>query len=152
MSASEVHPTLSVVVPAYNEELCLPLFYEKVAAQLEEMQISWEILFVNDGSRDRTLEVAKELHARDARVKVVHFSRNFGNQVAISAGLDASDGDAVVVMDADLQQPPELRFILQLPSVFRVKRNNKMHAAVQSLQHPLSFVRTSDLITDHKFR
>ena len=117
MSAPEVHPTLSVVVPAYNEELCLPLFYEKVAAQLEEMQISWEILFINDGSRDRTLEVAKELHARDARVKVVHFSRNFGNQVAISAGLDAADGDAVVVMDADLQQPPEL-----LPAMVRLWR------------------------------
>ncbi|MDO4582729.1 MAG: glycosyltransferase family 2 protein [Planctomycetia bacterium] len=108
-------PVLSIVVPAYNEEESLELFYEKVSAELEKTSLSWEILFVNDGSRDRTLEVGKELNRRDGRVKVIHFSRNFGNQVAISAGLDACAGEAVVVMDADLQQPAEL-----LPEMIRL--------------------------------
>ena len=132
-------PTLSVVVPAFNEELCLPLFYEKVSAQLEAMEITWEILFVNDGSRDNTLEVAKALHAQDSRVKVVHFSRNFGNQVAISAGLDAATGEAVVVMDADLQQPPEL-----LPVMVRLWREEGfqiVHAVRTSYNQKTSFVK-----------
>ncbi|MDO4551219.1 MAG: glycosyltransferase family 2 protein [Planctomycetia bacterium] len=103
-----MEPEISIITPAFNEEESLPLFYEKVSRQLNEIGINWEIIIVDDGSRDQTAAVAKKLHQRDSRVKVIVFSRNFGTQVSISAGLDASAGRAVVVMDADLQHPPEL--------------------------------------------
>ncbi|MCL2304622.1 MAG: glycosyltransferase family 2 protein [Planctomycetaceae bacterium] len=99
---------ISVVVPAYNEEDGLDAFYRALSAQLEQIGETWEIVFVNDGSRDQTFEVLKRLHENDPRVKVLSFSRNFGNQIAISAGLKHAQGDAIVIMDADLQHPPEL--------------------------------------------
>ena len=99
---------ISVVVPAYNEEEGLDTFYKALAAQLEQIGETWEIVFVNDGSRDNTFEVLKRLHENDARVKVLSFSRNFGNQIAISAGLKYVQGNAIIIMDADLQHPPEL--------------------------------------------
>ncbi|MDO4574456.1 MAG: glycosyltransferase family 2 protein [Planctomycetia bacterium] len=115
-------PELSIVVPSFNEESSLPLFYDQVSRQLESMGRTWEIVLVDDGSRDRTADVGKELCKRDSRVKLVCFSRNFGNQVAISAGLDAASGAAVVVMDADLQQPPEM-----LPEMVRLWREEGFH-------------------------
>jgi len=99
---------ISVVVPAYNEEGGLDAFYQALAAQLDQIGETWEIVFVNDGSRDHTLEVLKRLHENDSRVKILSFSRNFGNQIAISAGLKYAQGNAIVIMDADLQHPPEL--------------------------------------------
>lgn len=100
--------TLSVVVPAFNEELTLEPFYAALVPHLESLGCSWEIVFVNDGSRDATAEILRSLNARDSRVKVIHFSRNFGNQIALTAGLAHAGGDAVVTMDADLQHPPEI--------------------------------------------
>lgn len=99
---------LSIVTPAYNEEANIENFCEKVSAVLESMNITWEIVFVNDGSEDRSAEIMRQMHERDPRIKSVIFARNFGNQIAISAGLRASQGKAVIVMDADLQQPPEM--------------------------------------------
>lgn len=102
-------PILSLVVPCYNEEEAAPLFYQAVqpvAAQLEPLQL--EILFVDDGSKDGTLEVLKRLHAQDKRVRYLSFSRNFGKEAAMFAGLQASKGDYVAIMDADLQDPPSL--------------------------------------------
>ncbi len=102
-------PILSLVVPCYNEEEAAPLFYQAVqpvAAQLEPLQL--EILFVDDGSKDGTLEVLKRLHAQDKRVRYLSFSRNFGKEAAMFAGLQASRGDYVAIMDADLQDPPSL--------------------------------------------
>ncbi|MGL6226442.1 MAG: glycosyltransferase family 2 protein [Thermoguttaceae bacterium] len=99
---------ISIVVPSFNEELSLTAFYEAVSAQLNEMGCTWEMVFVNDGSKDQTGAVLQSLHERDQRVKVVQFARNFGNQIAISAGLEHSSGEAVIIMDADLQQPPEM--------------------------------------------
>lgn len=99
---------LSIVSPAYNEEANIENFCEKVSAVLESMNISWEIVFVNDGSQDRSAEIMRQMHERDPRIKAVVLARNFGNQIAISAGLRASQGKAVIVMDADLQQPPEM--------------------------------------------
>lgn len=99
---------LSIVSPAYNEEANIEKFCEKVSAVLESMNISWEIVFVNDGSEDRSSEIMRQMHERDPRIKAVILARNFGNQIAISAGLRASQGKAVIVMDADLQQPPEM--------------------------------------------
>ena len=102
------HPTISVVAPVFNEEAILPEFYRRTSAALDALGEPWELVLVNDGSRDRTPQIMRELHAADQRVKVVDFARNFGHQVAITAGADYATGDAVVVMDADLQDPPEV--------------------------------------------
>jgi glycosyltransferase involved in cell wall biosynthesis len=99
---------LSIVVPMYGEEENVDAFHERVSTVLEKLGEPYEIVCVNDGSRDRTLERLIELHRRDPRVKVVNLSRNFGKELALSAGLDAASGDAVIPIDADLQDPPEL--------------------------------------------
>jgi dolichol-phosphate mannosyltransferase len=100
--------TLSVVVPVYNEVEVLPAFYERLTRALEQQGDSYEVVFVNDGSNDGSLTLLTELRRRDSRVKVLGLSRNFGHQVAITAGVDYSAGQAVVIMDADLQDPPEI--------------------------------------------
>lgn len=99
---------LSIVVPAYNEAEVLPEFHRRLTAVLAQLGLEAEIIFVNDGSLDATLEVLKKLQEKDSRVGVVDLSRNFGKEIAMSAGLDHAGGDAIVVIDADLQDPPEL--------------------------------------------
>lgn len=99
---------LSVVVPAYNEEGVLPEFHKRISGVLESMAVDAEIVYVNDGSIDHTLAVMQLIRASDPRVAIVDLSRNFGKDIAITAGLDHANGDAVVVIDADLQHPPEL--------------------------------------------
>lgn len=101
-------PVLSLVVPIWNEEAVIPELYRRVLGIMEAIGESWELVCVNDGSTDRSLELLVDLHARDPRVKVLDFSRNFGHQIAITAGADFAQGDAVIVMDADLQDPPEV--------------------------------------------
>jgi len=98
----------TIVVPCYNEEEAIPLFYEATNEALKDMPLEIEYLFVNDGSRDKTLDVLRELSEKDARVHYVSFSRNFGKEAAMYAGLKESTGDYVAIMDADLQDPPEL--------------------------------------------
>jgi len=107
LSAEEL-PVLSVVVPMYNEATGVLALYERLHAVLEATGERWEMICVNDGSRDETLEVLTALHQRDARVRVIDLARNFGKEVALSAGLDHASGDAVIPIDADLQDPPEL--------------------------------------------
>ena len=97
---------LSVVVSVYNEEQALPLFYETAKPILDGLSWDYEILFVNDGSRDGSLGFLQELTFHDSRVKLVSFSRNFGHEAAMIAGIDYASGDAIVCMDADLQHPP----------------------------------------------
>ena len=99
---------ISIIVPAYNEEESLPLLYEGVNGIIKKLNYEFEILFVNDGSKDRTIEIIKELRKIDNRVSYVDFSRNFGKEIAMLAGLDYAKGDAIIFMDADLQDPPEL--------------------------------------------
>ena len=99
---------LSVVIPAYNEEANLTTLYTRLVATLDPLELRFEILFVNDGSHDRTLAMLQALTAADPRVVVIDLARNFGHQVAISAGLDHSRGQAVIIMDGDLQDPPEV--------------------------------------------
>jgi glycosyltransferase involved in cell wall biosynthesis len=105
---NDTHPIYSIVAPVFNEAETLPHFYERVARIMEDIGDPFEIVLVNDGSRDKTYTIMKELHEKDARVRVVDFSRNFGHQIAISAGLDYAQGDAVVILDSDLQDPPEV--------------------------------------------
>ncbi len=99
---------ISIVAPVYNEEAVLAMLYERVRAVLDGTGEQWELILVNDGSRDRSAEVIAQLHARDPRVKGISFSRNFGFQIAATAGLDHAGGDAVILTDADLQDPPEV--------------------------------------------
>ncbi|MBC8083236.1 MAG: glycosyltransferase family 2 protein [Hymenobacter sp.] len=99
---------LSIIIPIYNEETNLPALYTRLAAMLDALLLEAEVIFVNDGSRDRSVELMQELAAHDPRMHYITFSRNFGHQIAITAGLDLSRGAAVVVMDGDLQDPPEL--------------------------------------------
>lgn len=98
---------ISVVVSVYNEELSLNRFYETTSAILEKCIWDYELIFVNDGSADNSIELLKEFAGRNSRVKVVDFSRNFGHEAAMIAGIDYSRGDGIVCMDADLQHPPE---------------------------------------------
>ena len=100
---------ISVIVPCFNEEDSLPFFYEEINKVSNEMnEVSFEFLFVDDGSKDRSLSILKEYAFKDERVKYISFSRNFGKEAAIYAGLKNSCGDYVVIMDADLQDPPSL--------------------------------------------
>lgn len=96
-----------MVVPVLNEERSVPELYRRIRATLEPAEVDFELIYVDDGSTDRTPEILRELNANDARVKSLHLTRNFGHQAAISAGLRAASGDAVVVMDGDLQDSPE---------------------------------------------
>lgn len=113
---------ISIVVPVFNEESALPFFYKELTrvADNEMTEQSFEFLFVNDGSDDKTLDVIKELALKDERVKYLSFSRNFGKEAAIYAGLKYSNGDFVAVMDADLQDPPSL-----LPEMYNAVKSSK---------------------------
>ena len=100
---------ISIIIPAYNEEESLPMLYERLKKLMDEIKnYEFEVLFVNDGSKDGTIQIIKELREKDNRICYVDFSRNFGKEIAMIAGLDYADGDCVIFMDADLQDPPEL--------------------------------------------
>ena len=99
---------ISIIVPCYNEEQAIPFFYDEITKTVEEMKNNFEFIFINDGSKDKTIEVIKEYSKKDKRVKYIHFSRNFGKEAAMLAGLKLSTGDYVAIMDADLQDPPSL--------------------------------------------
>lgn len=99
---------LSIVAPCFNEQEVLDLFFDRIEAELGRLGVDYEIVCVNDGSRDHTLAVLLARHQRDPRVKIINLARNFGKETALSAGLDAASGDMVVPIDVDLQDPPEL--------------------------------------------
>jgi polyisoprenyl-phosphate glycosyltransferase len=105
---SDQRPRYSIVAPVFNEEVTLPEFYRRIRIVMDGLDGPCEFVLVFDGSRDRSPEVGRELRAKDARVKIINFSRNFGHQIAITAGIDYAQGDAVVVLDSDLQDPPEV--------------------------------------------
>lgn len=108
LEAEQGPPTFSVVAPVFNEEALVEEFCRRTTAALEPLGEPFEIVLVNDGSRDRSGQIMREIHKRDPRVKVLSFSRNFGHQLAITAGTDYARGRAVVVIDSDLQDPPEV--------------------------------------------
>jgi dolichol-phosphate mannosyltransferase len=99
---------LSVIIPIYNESTNINLLYERLSKVCDQLTQDREFIFINDGSKDDSLQKVKALHQQDKRVKYIDFSRNFGHQIAVTAGLDQCSGNAVVIIDADLQDPPEL--------------------------------------------
>jgi glycosyltransferase involved in cell wall biosynthesis len=99
---------LSIVVPLYNEEANIDYLIERLLSVLDKMQVSYEIVCVNDGSKDRTLKYLVDYHQNNPRIKVVNLSRNFGKEIALTAGIDRASGAAIIPIDADLQDPPEL--------------------------------------------
>ncbi len=99
---------LSIIVPSYNEEKSLPIFYEELSKVLDNLDYTHEVIFVNDGSKDKTLEILNQLKSIDERITIIDFSRNFGKEAGILAGLRESSGDLIAIMDADLQDPPYL--------------------------------------------
>ena len=107
---------MSIVVPCYNEEAALPVYYGEMLRVMEEMSgLSFELIFVDDGSSDKTLKILKEMHESDGRCKYLSFSRNFGKEAALYAGFKSAGGDYVATMDVDLQDPPGL-----LPEMYRI--------------------------------
>ncbi len=103
---------ISIIVPCYNEEKAIPLFYDEMERVIKEdfakINVKFEYIFVNDGSTDNTLHEIKELHKKDKKIRYISFSRNFGKEAAMFAGLEAAEGDYITLMDADLQDPPSL--------------------------------------------
>lgn len=110
-------PTFSIIAPVFNEKDCLDALYARVKEVMDTTGESWELIIVDDGSRDGSTEIIRKLGEADAKVRPVIFARNFGHQIAVTAGLDYSRGDAVVIIDADLQDPPEV--ILDLIAKWR---------------------------------
>ena len=107
---------LTVIIPCFNEEEALPIYYQEMSKVMAEMpELETELLFIDDGSTDRTLRVMKDLHILDARCQYLSFSRNFGKEAAIYAGLRNATGDYVAVMDVDLQDPPHM-----LPQMYKI--------------------------------
>ena len=99
---------LSIIVPVYNEEQNIDYLFERLSSVLEKLQTSYEIVCVNDGSKDNTLQRLVEFHQRNSRIKIINLSRNFGKEIALTAGIDYAGGRAIIPIDADLQDPPEL--------------------------------------------
>ena len=113
---------ISIIVPCYNEEESLPLFYDEILGIAERMkEVSYELLFVNDGSKDNTLSILKKFSSTNKKVKYISFTRNFGKEAAMLAGLQEASGDYVVIMDADLQHPVEL-----LPEMYYALKNENI--------------------------
>ena len=119
---------ISVVVPCYNEQEVLPLFYDKITeimgGRVQKYGIDYELMFVDDGSKDKTLEKFRELSQKDNRVRFISFSRNFGKEAGMYAGLKNSKGDYVVVLDADLQHPPEF-----IPKMYEFVKDGQFDCA-----------------------
>ena len=121
---------LSIIVPCYNEQEALPLFYEAVTQTMTTIDEEYELLFINDGSRDNTLETMKELAQRDPHIKYLCFSRNFGKEAAMFAGFRNASGEYVAIMDADMQDPPSL-----LPSMLEILRTQNYDSVATRRQN-----------------
>lgn len=103
-----MEPTFSIIAPIYNEECCLEELYRRVCEVMDQTNEPWELLLVNDGSRDASADIIRKLAAEDKRIRPIMFARNFGHQIAVTAGLDYARGQVAIIIDADLQDPPEV--------------------------------------------
>ena len=130
-------PEFSVIIPIYNEELNIPNLITRLRPVVEKLGMTYELLFVNDGSRDNSIHLIKALAQTDERVRYIDFSRNFGHQVAVTAGIDNCKGDIIAIIDADLQDPPEL--IEEMVSL--VKQGNQVVYAKRRSRKDKSFIK-----------
>jgi polyisoprenyl-phosphate glycosyltransferase len=120
-NSSQPHQkTLSIIVPTFNEEDVVAEFHERLTNVLDAIDMESDVIYVDDGSSDKTLKILSGLQEQDSRVGIIHLSRNFGKEIALTAGIDHCTGDAVIVIDADLQDPPEL-----IPDFIRIWREEK---------------------------
>lgn len=150
---------ISVVVSVYNEQLVLREFYQETGAVLQALPNDWdyELLFVNDGSCDKSLQILRELAVQDPKVKVVNFSRNFGHEAAMIAGIDHATGDGIICMDADLQHPPECipQIIAKLEEGYEVismaRTRNKSAGLIKNLTSA-GFYAVINFLSDVKFQ
>ena len=135
MNNNPKNPYLSIVLPIYNEEKSLPELMKELYSVCNSVNKNYEIIFVDDCSRDRTSEILNEYADKDPRVKIIRFSRNFRHQAALSAGFDASSGDRVVTMDSDLQHPPEMikEFVKQAEAGYDIVIAERMAVEQRSL-------------------
>lgn len=143
----------SVVVPVYNEQDVIEVTYKRLKSVMDSLDRTYEIIFVNDGSRDLTLAKAREICRNDSNIKMIDFSRNFGHQVAITSGMDYSSGQVVVVIDADLQDPPEIipKMIEKWEEGFDVVYGKRLQREGETLFKKLTakmFYRTLKKLTD----
>jgi dolichol-phosphate mannosyltransferase len=148
---------LSIIIPCYNEEGSLSESYRRTKKALEALACATEIIYINDGSRDRTREILNQIAVVDTAVKVIHFSRNFGHQPAVSAGIKHCDADWAIIMDADLQDPPELipeimqlREKEQANSVYCVRRSREKESCFKRVSAKL-FYRTMNRMSEVEF-
>ena len=142
----KIEEKISVVAPAYNESENVELFYTKMKEVLDTVTQHWEIICINDGSRDDTLEKLIALHEEDPRIKVLDLSRNFGKEVALTAGLDYASGDAIVPIDFDLQDPPEL-----ITDMVRLwKEGNDVVYATRTRREGESFIKKATASTFYR--
>lgn len=140
-------PLISIVVPVYNEEQVLTEFHETLDKALSKLNLDLEIIYINDGSSDNTLEIINDLRSSDKRITLLDLSRNFGKEIALSAGLDKAAGDAVVVIDADLQDPPEL-----IPELIKQWQNGyDVVYAKRTLRAGESFLKKTTAHFFHRF-
>lgn len=148
-----MRPTISVVVPLYNEQEVILESYRRLRETMEQSGESYELLFINDGSADRTWEIACDLAREDKNLRLIGFSRNFGHQTAITAGMDAARGDAIVVIDADLQDPPPviLKMIAKWREGYQVVYGKRIKRKGETLFKKVTaklFYRTLNTLTD----
>ena len=129
--------TYSLVVPVFNEEQVLPLLHARLVEVIDRLDAPAEVVLVDDGSRDRSYELMLGIRMRDPRFRIIHLSRNFGHQVAITAGIDHARGEAVIVMDADLQDPPEV--VLEMAA--RWREGFEVVSAVRAERHGETFLK-----------
>ncbi len=148
-------PVFTIIAPVYNETGCLDVLYERVKEVMDSTKETWELVLVDDGSTDGSTDMIRELGKKDKRVRPVIFARNFGHQIAVTAGLDYARGDAVVIIDADLQDPPEV--ILELIQKWRegyqvvyAQRTEREGESWFKLKTASLFYRTIYRITDVK--
>ncbi len=148
---------LSVIIPCYNEELVIAETHKRLTGVMKSLHHDYELIFINDGSKDRTLPILQELAAKDSCVKVLDFSRNFGHQCAVTAGLNNCNGDVAVIIDSDLQDPPEVIVEMlnimqneQANVVYGVRKTRKGESWFKLITAKL-FYRTLNRLADVKF-
>lgn len=148
-------PAVSIVVPAFNEQENIPLFIDAISKSLHGIESDYEIIFVNDGSTDDSLKLLRGLATEDKRVKYISFSRNFGQQAAITAGIDHAGGDAIITMDADLQDPPQL--IPEMLNAWKagndvvLMRRTRRHEGFFKRNTARMYYKLLNNFSDHKF-